>query len=103
MALEVIEAIIEEENKASAAKADAAARARELVEAAEAEGKAALEAMRHEQAARGREMLQSAEAEAAKRSEEIMKTAQEESKALQRPAELLGKAADYVVERILNG
>ena len=103
MALEIIEKIIEEENKASAAKADAVAKARELVENAEADGKAALEAMRQEQAARGREMLQSAEAEAARRSDEIMKTAQEESKSLQRPADLLDKAADYVVERILNG
>ena len=103
MALEVIEKIIEEENKASADKASAVARARERVETAEANGKAALEIMRREQALKGKEMLQSAEGEAARRSDEIMKTAQAQARTLQRSPELLAKAADYVVERILNG
>ena len=103
MALEVIEKIIEEENRASAAKADAVAKARELVEKAEADGRAALEKMRSDQSARGKEMLQSAEAEAARRSEEIMKTAEKDSLSLKRPDDLIDKAADFVVERILNG
>ena len=103
MALEVIEKIIEEESKATAAKADAVAKARKLVETAEVDGKAALEKMRAEQVAKGKEMLQSAEAEAARRSDEIMKTAEKDSLSLRRPEDLIDKAADYVVERILNG
>jgi V/A-type H+/Na+-transporting ATPase subunit G/H len=104
MALEAILAVEQAEQQASRVKAEAAQKAKDIASAAEAEGQAAVKEASERAAAELWKLADKAKEESAAESEKIREAVQEEINALRSQAESrLEKAADRIVERIVNG
>ena len=104
MALEAMESICLAEEQAKKQKAEALVNAKNSVAMAEEEGKAALAALADKVAAELKEKKAQAQAKAEEEAKAIFALAEKEKDELRKKAESrIDNAADYIVERIVNG
>lgn len=104
MALEAMESICLAEEMAKKQKAEALANAKYSVSMADEEGKAALAALAEKVAAELKEKQAQAQVKAEEETQAIFALAEKEKEALRKKAESrIDNAADYIVERIVNG
>ena len=104
MSLEAIETICQAEEAVKKLKADAVANAKRAVAAAEEEGRLAMEQLANKVAEELKAKNEQAQAKAGAEAEAILEKAREEKDELRKKAEgRLDKAAEYIVERIVNG
>lgn len=104
MSLEAIKEVSQAEREASALRADRAAEARYVEAEAEKSGLAHLEEKRAEAEAKAAEIMKEAEAEAEQASRASLDLARKDCEALRQQAESrLGSAVDAIVGRIVNG
>lgn len=103
MTMEAIEQVTQVEQKARADRAEAEARIKRALDAAEREGAERLQKARLEAAEQGKELLRQAEARAAKAAAEISRNAERDSGALRAAAKArLDEAAKYIVGRVVS-
>ena len=104
MSMEAMESLCRAEEAAQERKAKAIAEAKRAVAKAEEEGRAALEQLAGKVAAELKARSEIAHAKAEAEVKAIIEETQNEKNALRAEAERrLDKAAEYIVERIVNG
>lgn len=103
MSLQAIKEVKSAEDSASAVRAETAASCKRLIAEAHTRGKAVLESELAQAAGKERDILQVAEAKAETEADELLMKARDDAAALEKnAAEKVGKAAVFIMERIVN-